>query len=122
MRVPAKGTGAIGGLHFFQGSGISEDHGGSDMWLDMWTGADGNPATYKSYDVCWVVVIVNSDDDDDDGGVVVVVVCVYVCACVCMCVCSLVALYPGPFFPRRPRWCSRMKRDSNFSAKEWTCS
>jgi len=42
QRSPAVDFATISGLHFFEGSGISELHAGTDKWLDMWTTADGS--------------------------------------------------------------------------------
>jgi len=37
-RVPPSGLATINGLHFFNNHGISEAHGGTDRWVDMWNG------------------------------------------------------------------------------------
>ena len=39
-RNPSVGFAAISTLHFESNYGISEAHGGTDKWLDMWNGAD----------------------------------------------------------------------------------
>ena len=41
-RSPTGGFATINGLCFNSGNAISETHGGSDKWLDMWNGADGS--------------------------------------------------------------------------------
>ena len=41
-RNPSSGFATISRLHFFSKYGISEDHGGTDKWIDMWYGADGS--------------------------------------------------------------------------------
>ena len=49
-RSPAVGYGKISGLHFYSSAGISEAHGGTDKWLDMWHGADGQGNNYVTSD------------------------------------------------------------------------
>ena len=39
---PSSGFATISRLYFFSKYGISEDHGGTDKWIDMWYGADGS--------------------------------------------------------------------------------
>ena len=41
-RFPASGFATINQFHFFNNNGISESHGGTDRWVDMWVGADGS--------------------------------------------------------------------------------
>ena len=42
-RSPAVGFTKISGLHFYSTHGISESHGGTDKWLDLWkSGPDGS--------------------------------------------------------------------------------
>ena len=41
-RSPTVGFTTISSLHFYSTHGISESHGGTDKWLDMWHGADGS--------------------------------------------------------------------------------
>ena len=41
-RTPTGGFATINRLHFYSTAGISEYHGGSDKWLDMWSVADGS--------------------------------------------------------------------------------
>ena len=41
-RSPAVGYVTISGLHFHSSYGISETHGGTDKWLDMWNSGDGS--------------------------------------------------------------------------------
>ena len=41
-RSPAVGFTTISPLAFYSAYGISESHGGTDKWLDMWYGADGS--------------------------------------------------------------------------------
>lgn len=41
-RHPTTGFATIAGLHFFNNQCISESHGGTDRWVDMWTGGDGS--------------------------------------------------------------------------------
>jgi hypothetical protein len=31
----------VSGMHYYSNSGLSESHGGSDQWLDMWNSTDG---------------------------------------------------------------------------------
>ena len=37
-RVSTSGLATINGLHFFNNHGVSEAHGGTDRWVDMWNG------------------------------------------------------------------------------------
>ena len=39
-RSPAVGHATISSLYFYSSHGISESHGGTDKWLDMWRDAD----------------------------------------------------------------------------------
>ena len=41
-RNPSVGFATISSFHFYSNNGISESHGGTDKWLDMWNGADGS--------------------------------------------------------------------------------
>ena len=41
-RNPSVGFATISSFHFYSNAGISEDHSGTDKWLDMWNGADGS--------------------------------------------------------------------------------
>ena len=41
-RSPAVGFTTISGLHFYSTHGISESHGGTDKWLDLWRTAEGS--------------------------------------------------------------------------------
>ena len=41
-RNPAVGFVTISGWHYYSNNGISESHGGTDKWVDMWQGADGS--------------------------------------------------------------------------------
>ena len=41
-RTPAVGFATFNNLNCDSGSMISEDHSGTDKWLDMWTGADSS--------------------------------------------------------------------------------
>ena len=41
-RSPAVGFITISGLYFYSAKGISEYHGGTDKWLDLWRDADGS--------------------------------------------------------------------------------
>ncbi len=36
------GPQTVNGMHYYPSSGISEDHAGSDQWLDLWNGADSS--------------------------------------------------------------------------------
>ena len=54
-RSPTGGFATIKGLHFYSNHGISESHGGSDKWLDIWDSTDGS----NSY--------INSDDSKARG-------------------------------------------------------
>ena len=45
-RNPKGGYLTIKGLHVRSNSGISEGHGGSDKWLDLWNHVDGNGNNY----------------------------------------------------------------------------
>ena len=49
-RSPAVDFATISGLHFYSGHGISESHGGTDKWLDMWSTVDGSGNNYVSSD------------------------------------------------------------------------
>ena len=49
-RSPAVGYATISSLHFYSKYGISEAHGGTDKWLDMWSGADGSGNNYVTSD------------------------------------------------------------------------
>ena len=49
-RSPAVGYATISRLYFNSGSGISEFHGGTDKWLDMWSGADVHANNYVTSD------------------------------------------------------------------------
>ena len=49
-RNPSVGFATISRLYFRSNAGISEDHSGTDKWLDMWSGADaryGNNYIYS---------------------------------------------------------------------------
>ena len=48
-RYPTTGFAEIKQLHFFNAHCISESHGGTDLWVDMWTGAEGSN-NYRSSD------------------------------------------------------------------------
>ena len=39
-RNPSVGFATISSFHFYSNAGISENHSGTDKWLDMWNGAD----------------------------------------------------------------------------------
>ena len=41
-RNPSTGFVTISGWHFFSDSGISENFGGTDRWIDMWDHTDGS--------------------------------------------------------------------------------
>ena len=41
-RNPSVGFATISSFHFYSNAGISEDHSGTDKWLDMWSGAEGS--------------------------------------------------------------------------------
>ena len=41
-RSPTGGFATIKALHFYSDQGISESHGGSDKWLDIWDSADSS--------------------------------------------------------------------------------
>lgn len=41
-RSPTSGFATINSLHFYSNQGISENHDGSDKWVDMWNHADGS--------------------------------------------------------------------------------
>ena len=45
-RNPSVGFATISSFHFWSNAGISENHGGTDKWLDMWEGADGSGNNY----------------------------------------------------------------------------
>ena len=47
-RNPSVGFATISSLHFYSNAGISEDHSGTDKWLDMWIAAeDSNNYIYS---------------------------------------------------------------------------
>ena len=48
-RYPASGYATIDRLFFYNDLGISEAHGGSDEWVDMWRDADSSN-NYESSD------------------------------------------------------------------------
>jgi len=41
-RFPASGFATINAFHFISDRGISESHGGTDKWIDMWNSAEGS--------------------------------------------------------------------------------
>ena len=41
-RNPSVGFATISPIHFSSNNGISENHRGTDKWLDMWNGAEGS--------------------------------------------------------------------------------
>ena len=45
-RNPSVGFAAISSWCFYSSSGISENHGGTDKWLDMWKTGDGSRNNY----------------------------------------------------------------------------
>ena len=49
-RSPAVGFATISRLHFYSTDGISENHGGTDKWLDMWKNFDGLGNNYITSD------------------------------------------------------------------------
>ena len=49
-RSPAVGFTTISGLHFHSAVGISESHGGTDEWIDMWTGGPDGSNNYVTSD------------------------------------------------------------------------
>ena len=49
-RSPAVGFTTISRLHYFSTHGISEVHGGTDKWIDMWSSADGSGNNYVTSD------------------------------------------------------------------------
>ena len=49
-RSPAVGFTTISGLHFRNGTGISQGHELTDKWLDMWSGVDGTGNNYVTSD------------------------------------------------------------------------
>ena len=49
-RSPAVGFTTISRLHYFSTHGISESHGGTDKWIDMWISADGSGNNYVTSD------------------------------------------------------------------------
>ena len=48
-RYPTSGFAEIKSFHFFSTHCISEAHGGTDLWVDMWTGSEGSN-NYRSSD------------------------------------------------------------------------
>lgn len=40
QRFPPSGFATINAFHFFNSAGISESHGGTDKWIDMWHNAE----------------------------------------------------------------------------------
>ena len=49
-RNPSVGFATISSFHFYSNSRISENHSGTDKWLDMWSGAEGsNNYIYSDY-------------------------------------------------------------------------
>ena len=49
-RSPAVGFITISGFAFYSAYGISEGHGGTDKWLDMWKTVDGSGNNYITSD------------------------------------------------------------------------
>ena len=49
-RNPSVGFATISSFHFYSNHGISENHGGTDKWLDTWNGADGSNSYVYSDD------------------------------------------------------------------------
>ncbi|XP_078355912.1 uncharacterized protein LOC144640698 [Oculina patagonica] len=49
-RIPAQGFASISRLHFSSAEGISENHGDSDKWIDMWTSPDSDANSYVTSD------------------------------------------------------------------------
>eukprot|EP00045_Choanoeca_perplexa_P009784 m.95683 g.95683 ORF g.95683 m.95683 type:complete len:844 (+) comp15026_c0_seq2:924-3455(+) len=49
-RTPATGTTTSPNFHMYTANGISESHGGSDLWINMWNGADSSNTGYTSTD------------------------------------------------------------------------
>ena len=45
-RNPSVGFATISSFHFWSYAGISENHGGTDKWLDMWNHVDGFANNY----------------------------------------------------------------------------
>jgi len=43
------GPTSVAGFHYYTGNGISEDHGKSDQWLDLWNSQDGSN-NYKNWE------------------------------------------------------------------------
>ena len=46
-RNPATGTTTVARMHSSPGSGISEDHAGADVWVDIWNGVDAKDTADK---------------------------------------------------------------------------
>ena len=40
------GKTSVASMHFYSNNCLSENHGGSDQWIDMWTHTDGSGNNY----------------------------------------------------------------------------
>ena len=65
-RNPASGFATISSLHYYLKHGISEDHTGSDRWLDMWNSVDvSNHNWYQMYRR----LLLSEQTNLDDGAI-----------------------------------------------------